>query len=321
MIHPAYNKPMKRLGLSVLLGLCFHPAQAQVALPQALARVSEEAAVFQENLPKMIGQETLTQKALLPPSRLVTFGPRGNVAPPKPRVVSHEVISEYSVGHLKNSDSQNLFEFRQVVTVDGKPVRSVESARRELTAGIRSQDDSLRKRMLQDYAKFGLVDVASDYGLILLAFTRRGLETTTVQASGTGRIGADPALILAWKQASSDAGELEFRNRQAVRQALQGTLWVRASDGLPLRIQAWAEYDQSKHRIRDEATVEYAMSSHGFLMPASVVHHHIVDGQVMTENLYRYDSFKLFGSDSDIKFTEIPDPPPAGASGPTGIRK
>lgn len=323
----AYNNPMACLGLDVgsalrlaaVANVALFTLGAQVTVPQALARVSEEAAVFQENLPKTVAQETLTQKAVLPPSRLITFGSHGAVSPPKPRIVSHEVVSEYSVGHLKNSDSQNLFEFRQVVSVDGKPVRSVESARRELTLGIRSQDDAVRKRMLQDYAKFGLVDVASDYGLILLAFTKRGLATTAVKLEGTARIGADDALVLAWKQATADGGELEFRGRQAVRQPLQGTLWVRATDGLPLRIQAWAEYEQSKHRIRDEATVEYAMSSHGFLTPASVVHHHIVDGQLMTENLYRYDAFKLFESDSDIKFTEVPDGP-TGATGPTGIR-
>ena len=292
----------------ILLGLA-GTAQAQMTSEKALARVSEEAAVFQENLPKSIAQETLTQHARLAASRYVALGPRAAVTPPKPRVVSHEVVSEYSVGHLKNSDSQNLFEFRQVVSVDGKSVRSAESARRELTMGIRSQDDNVRKRMLQDYAKFGLVDVATDYGLILLAFTKRGLETMQVKGSGESRIGADTALVLAWKQISSDAGELEFRGRQAVRQALQGTLWVRASDGLPLRIQAWAEYDQSKHKIRDEASVEYAMSSHGFLTPASVVHRHIVDGQTMTENLYRYEAFRLFSSDSELKFTEVPDAP------------
>lgn len=311
---------MSRLGLAKLTAsLGFFsalPAYAQLSPSQALTRVSEEAAIFQENLPKTIGQETLTQKAMLPPSRLVTFGPHGAVSP-KPRMVSHEVISEYSVGHLKNSDTQNLFEFRQVVTVDGKPVRSLESARRELTLGIRSEDDSRRKRMLQDYAKYGLVDVASDYGLILLAFTKRGLATTTIQPQSMSRIGADSALLFAWKQANADSGELEFRGHVAVRQPLQGTLWVRASDGLPLRVQAWAEYEQSKHVIRDEATVEYAMSSHGFLVPASVIHRHIVDRQLMTENLYRYGGFKLFGSDSEIKFTELPDGP-GGPTGPTG---
>jgi hypothetical protein len=283
---------------------------------QAMARVGEEASVFQQNLPKAIAQETLTQQALLPPSRLITFGSRGDVAAPKLRTISHEVVSEYSVGHLKNSDSQNLFEFRQVVSVDGKPVRSAESARRELTLGIRSQDDSVRKRMLQDYAKFGLVDVATDYGLILLAFTKRGIETMQIAPAGQDRIGADPALVLAWKQSSSDAGELEFRGRQVVRQALEGKLWVRASDGLPLRVQAWAEYEQAKRKVRDEASVEYAMSSHGFLTPASVVHRHIVDGRTITENLYRYQAFRLFSSDSELNFTEVPDLPPAAPALP-----
>jgi hypothetical protein len=300
---------MRRALAAVSLGICAS-VQAQVTPSQALARTTEEAAVFQENLPKALAQEVLTQKAMLPPSRLVTFGPRGNVAPPKLRIVSHEVVSEYSVGRLKNSESQNLFEFRQVVSVDGKPVRSVESARRELTLGVRSQDDSVRKRMLQDYAKFGLVDVATDYGLILLAFTKRGLETMQVEPAGKTRIGADAALVFRWKQVTSDAGELEFHGRQVVRQPLQGTLCVRASDGLPLRIQAWAEYEQSKRKIRDEASVEYAMSSHGFLTPASVAHRHIVDGQTITENLHRYDAFRLFSTDSELNFTEVPDLPP-----------
>lgn len=304
---------MQRLVLAALSLSIWGSAQAQVMPAQAIARVSEEAAVFQENLPKTIAKETLTQQALLPPSRLVTFGSRGNIAAPQLRMVSHEVVSEYSVGHLKNSDSQNLFEFRQVISVDGKAVRSIESARRELTYGLRSQDDSVRKRMLQDYAKFGLVDVATDYGLILLAFTKRGLETMQVKPSGQSRIGADAALVLAWKQISSDAGELEFRGRQVVRQALEGTLWVRASDGLPLRIEAWAEYEQAKRKIRDEASIEYIMSSHGFLTPASVVHRHLVDGHMITENLYRYEAFRLFSSDSELKFTEVPDLPPAPA--------
>ncbi len=63
--------------------------------------------------------------------------------------------------------------------------------------------------MLQDYARFGLVDVATDYGLILLAFTTRGLKTMQVRPAGESRIGADAALAFDWKQDSSDAGELD----------------------------------------------------------------------------------------------------------------
>ena len=107
---------------------------------------------------------------------------------------------------------------------------------------------------------------------------------------------------------------LEFSGKQAVRRALQGTLWVRKSDGLPLRVQAWTEHAQSNQTIRDEATVDYTLSPHGFLTPASVVHRHLVGGQLMTENLYRYEPFKLFTADAEIKFTELPEPaspPPA----------
>jgi hypothetical protein len=300
---------MLRLALALSVIGCA-PAPAQLSSEQALLRVSEEAAVFQGNLPKSLTQETLMQKAWMPAPRLQPSA--GGLTPtmPKPRLISHEVISEYSVGPLKNSGSRNLFEFRQVISVDGKAVRTLESARHELTLGIRSQDDAVRKRMLQDYARYGLVDVATDYGLILLAFTRRGMEDLKIKAAGTGRIGADPVLIFNWEQNSSDAGELEFRGRQAVRRALQGRLWVRAADGLPLRVQAWAEYDQAKHHIRDEASVDYIASAHGFLTPASVVHRHLVDHQLMTENLYRYEPFKLFAADSELKFTDALEPLP-----------
>ncbi len=301
---------MFRLAFASLLIGCV-AASAQLTPEQLLSRVSEEAALFQENLPKSLTQETLSQKAWMPPSR---FQPRAGAAAatlPRPRVVSHQVVSEYSVGPLKNSESHNLFEFRQVISVDGKPVRSAESARRELTLGIRSQDDTVRKRMLQEYARYGLVDVASDYGLILLAFTKRGREGMEIEIAGQNRIGADAVVVFAWKQNDSGAGELSFRGRQAIRRALQGTLWVRASDGLPLRIETWAEYEQSKHRVRDQATVDYIVSTHGFLTPVSVLHRHIVDSQLMTENLYRYDPFKLFAADSELKFTELTDPAPA----------
>ena len=60
--------------------------------------------------------------------------------------------------------------------------------------------------------------------------------------------------------------------------------------------------DEARQTIRDEATVDYAMSQHGFLTPASVFHRHLVNGGVMTENLYRYDPFKLLQTTSTIQF-------------------
>ena len=38
-----------------------------------------------------------------------------------------------------------------------------------------------------------------------------------------------------------------------------------------------------------------------------------IDGQPITENLYRYQPFKMFSADAEIKFTEIETPPPPPA--------
>jgi hypothetical protein len=214
------------------------------------------------------------------------------------------------VGTLKESNSPDLVEFRQVVSVDGRRVQSAEHARHALSLGIQSPDDRVRKRMLEDFARHGLVDVATDYGIILLAFTKRGLENMQVKPAGEARVGAEDALVFSWRQTSPAGGELEFFGNQSTHRPLQGLLYVRKSDGLPLRVQAWAEHPDAKHIIRDEAAVDYALSTHGFLMPASVVHRHLVDGQLKTENLYRYEPFKLFSADTEIKFTEVPETPP-----------
>ena len=281
-----------------------------LTLPEILARVAEEADVLEQNAPKALTQETLEQRTMiLPPRSLLRVGKAATVAP-KPRLVVREIVSEYSVGTLKESNSPDLVEFRQVVSVDGRRVQSAEHARHALSLGIQSQDDRVRKRMLEDFAKHGLVDVATDYGLILLAFTKRGLENMQVQPAGETRVGTEEALVFSWRQTSAAGGELEFFGNQSVRRPLQGMLYVRKSAGLPLRVQAWAEHPDEKRMIRDEAAVEYALSTHGFLMPASVVHRHLVDGELKTENLYRYEPFKLFSADAEIKFTEVPETPP-----------
>ena len=302
----------------LVCSLALTAAQAQTTVSQAMARVAEEAAVFEENIQKCLTQETLTQTASMPPSRFHPAAGAAATIVPKPRTVTHEVVSEYSVGRLKNSDSKNLYEFRQVTAVDGKAIQSVEKARRALSMNIRSQDEQVRKRMLEEYAKFGLVDVATDYGLILLAFTRRGLDNMQIQPAGSAMIGADAATIFNWKQVSDTGGELEFHGRMAVHQALSGRLWVRSRDGVPLRVEAWAEYGTGDKKVRDEGIVDYTMSAHGFLTPVSVSHKHFVGGHPITENHYRYEPFKLFSADAEIKFDTDP---PAKKDAPAVIKK
>jgi hypothetical protein len=279
----------------------------------ALRRTVEEADALQRNITRAISQESLEQRAQLPPSRFKPRIGKDTTAAPKPRLQVRKIVSEYSVGTLQETGSADLHEFRQVISVDGRTVQSEESARHALSLGIQSRDDRVRKRMLEDFAKHGLVDIATDYGLILLEFAPRGIENLNIAPLAEARIGADVAQIFAWRQKTATGGELEFHGRQVVRQPLEGRLWARKPDGVPLRVDAWAQYSDGSHRIRDEATVDYVQSPHGFLTPVSVFHRHLIDGQAITENLYRYAPFRLFSSDAEIKFTEVPETPPPAA--------
>lgn len=295
--------------LGILIALATTPVPAQPALPQILSRVAEEAEVFQQNLPNSLTREVLVQRTELPPAR---FRPRigaGALAPLTVRTQTREIVSEYTIGPLTSAPGSNLVEWRQVVEVDGRSIRSPEAARQSLTLNLKTPDEKLRKRMLEEFVHYGLVDVATDYGLILLAFNKRGLAKMDCMLADSAWIGAEEAVSIAWKQKSAESGELAFRGRQVTHTPLEGLLWVRASDGLPLRVQMWAEFRDSKRVIRDEASVDYVMSPHGFITPASVLHRHVVDGRPITENLYRYDAFRLFRAETELKFTDIPEMP------------
>lgn len=239
----------------------------------------------------------------MPPVR---FHPRAGTAlalAVGPRLRIREVQSEFSFGARHDAQSRNLFEYRQVLAIDGEEQQSQDDALKNLTRDLQSSTDRVRKHMLEQFARTGLVDVATDYALLLLAFTSEGQKQMRITPLGRGYIGADAALSFSWQQTGSQTGILEFHGQESVRRPLEGTLWLRECDGLPLRISSWMEYtDASSHRIREEATVDYDLSPHGFLTPASVFHRYLVNGDAITENLYHYDPFKLFTATSSISF-------------------
>jgi hypothetical protein len=282
-------------------------AMAQEPTPDILSRVAEEAELLAQKVPNALAQETLEQRTL----RMLWPPPTGNKDDQASELrLARTIVSEYTVAPLKDSESKELVEFRQVISVDGRAVQSAESARHALSLGVLSAGESARKRMLEVFAKHGLQDVATDYALILLAFTNLGQKSLKILPSGEDRVGPDEALVFAWAQSTPGGGQLSFHGNQSARLPLTGKLWARKSDGVPLRVWVWAVQTVTGHSIRDEATIDYVMSTHGFVMPVSVLHHHLVDGQLRTENLYRYDPFKLFSADIQIQFPEPDAQPP-----------
>jgi hypothetical protein len=285
---------------ALLLALLANPG---VEIAPFLARLSEEAEAFRRLAPQTLSQETWHQKALVAKRRLL---PRlgKSALQGEYHYVSRNVVSEYGFATFKQGPEM-LHEFRQVVSVDGKATGRADDARRALTLGLLSSDDRLKKRMLEDFRRLGVVEPAVDFGQILLLFTRRALDRYAFRPAGKALIGAEPAVVYRFEQTAGDGTFTVFAGREMRTVRLRGHVWSRASDFRPLRIAIETVPSELTAR-RDEAQVEYAMSPHGVLLPASVLHRAWDGDLLLTENHYQYAPFRRFAVDAEIKFTEVP---------------
>jgi hypothetical protein len=184
----------------------------------------------------------------------------------------------------------------------GRKVATQQDARRTLAMGMRSEDDEVKKRMLERFEKHGLAGAAADFGQVLLLFGRRQLQDYDFRPDGEGRIGADAALIVAFRQRGGDGSLLVFEKRKAIHLPLEGRLWVRRSDSRPLRVELSSTRKEGNAEIGDEATVDYIVNAHGVSAPASVIHREFTGSTLIVENVFRYSPFRVFSVDADIKF-------------------
>jgi hypothetical protein len=280
---------------------CSARAQQNADLQAMLNRVSEEAEVFAYSARAVLSEETLRQKAR---KGAVRFRPRiGEAATklPKEEFQTREIVSEYGYSSFKDSPAA-LHEFRTITSVDGKKVATQEKARRTLTMGMRSNDDGVKKRMLQDFEKHGLIGAATDFGQLILLFSKRRLKDYEFEIKGRDRIGADTAIVIAFHQNEGKEALTVFAHNAALRNTLQGFLWVRLPDYLPLRIRLLTSRKEGPFIMNTEGTVDYAMSTHGCLLPASVVHRDVIGDKLITENIFQYTPFRKFGAESELKF-------------------
>src|SRR5436305_15310397 len=108
-------------------------------LTDILSRVSEEAEVFRRVAPQTISEEALGQRSLKPPPR---FRPRvgagATAAAPPPEYRTRTIVSEYSYSTLQDAPGA-LHEFRQVISVDGRSIKTPEQARHALSLGLKSE--------------------------------------------------------------------------------------------------------------------------------------------------------------------------------------
>ncbi len=265
------------------------------------ARLSEEAEAFQKLATQVLGKEILHQTSQRPQGR---FHPRVGNAVPAPTWKDRDIVSEYGFTSFSGEPSA-LHELRQVVSVDGHKVGDAKKAEDSLAKLITATDDARKREVLKQFEKYGLVGAVTDFGQLILLFTRRELERYEFASRGPRMAGVTQALVFSYKQLDGPEALtlIEANKKDRTRRLrVEGEIWVRDKDYLPLRITLAATEGEGVLALREQASVEYAMSRYGALLPTSTEHSELRGGKVVAQNRFTYTDFRKFGASSDVKF-------------------
>lgn len=294
-----YPQDSMRLACALLL---LAPLFADDLANRMRARVSEEAEAFQRLAPEVLGEETLHQRSLKPPSR---FHPRVGTSAttsPKAEYQDRAIISEYGFTTLSGG---SIHELRQVTSVDGKKVEDTKRAQKALAKAITASDDGRKLALLKQFEKYGLIGAVTDYGQALLLFTRQNLARYEFVLKGENWLGGQKVRVFGYRQI--DGPEtltvIEEKNNDQVKHLrIEGELWVQRESLVPVRVILSTSQGQGDDRIKEEASVDYAMSPYGAVLPTRTEHRETRAGKITVENNFLYTNFKKFGASSDISF-------------------
>jgi hypothetical protein len=266
------------------------------------ARVSEEAEAFQRLAPEVLGEETLHQRSMKPQGR---FHPRVGNAPVEPEWRERTIVSEYGFSSFSEGNSSSLHELRQVTSVDGKKIEDTKKAQQALAKAITASDDARKKTMLKQFEKYGLLGAVTDYGQALLLFTRRNMERYEFTTRGMNSLNGQAVRVFGYRQLDGPETVTiieENRGDRVKHVPIEGELWVRSDNFVPVRITMIATQGAEPDRVKEEASIDYAMSAFGALLPIKTAHRETRGGKMDAENQFSYANFKKFGSSAEISF-------------------
>ncbi len=292
--------------MQLLLVLLLIPLmRADEVTEKMTARVSEEADAFQRLAPEVLGQETVRQRSMKPAARLRPRAGTAATTPPMPKYQERTIVSEYGFTSLSDGESRSLHEVRQVTLVDGKKIEETKKAQTVLAQAISANDDEHKKALLKQLEKYGLSGAVTDYGQALLLFTRRNMERNEFTARGSHWLNGQSVQVFGYRQIDGP-GMLtlieEKKNDRVKHLRIEGELWVRSDDFVPVRIVMAAGRGADADQVKEEASVDYTMSGFGALLPLKTEHRETRGGKVAAENDIRYSDFKKFRVSSGITF-------------------
>jgi hypothetical protein len=271
-----------------------------------LARASQEAEKYFANITRVVGTETLRQKAARVERR---FKPRvGSTALPPLQWQQREVISEFGVSAFPEAGGV-LHEIRKVQQVDGRQIRKPEEARFSLATDMRNADDRLRRKLLLDFEKHGLLGAATDFTLSLLMFRPEAIDNFTFGPVSEKRLGPDEVLAVVFRQRDGAAQFTVYEGSRTSRSQLQGEVWLRKPDGVPVRVVLVAASNFNPgEAIIDEGVTDYFMAGEGYLLPAAVRHRRMRNRELILEEVSAFTRFQRFSAGVEIKFGEEVSP-------------
>jgi hypothetical protein len=306
--HCAFLSPYAQgMRVSLILALAYPvfvlPLAADQLTQQMTARLADEADAFQRLAPKVLGTETLHQKALKSPAK---FHPRvGGAARSAPQAEwrEKEIVSEYAYASL-GGDTQTIHEVRKVVSADGKPVEDARKAQQTLAKIITSNDQERKLQLLKAFEPYGLTGEVTDFGQMILLFHPRSIGRFEFRLEGLEILGKVHTLVFHYNQIDGAGAVTVFdaSHKDAARGVrAEGRVWVVEDTYLPVRISMLSTSGEL-NSVREEATVDYELSRFGVLLPAATLHRETIGGRLVTENHFVYSDFHKFGADSDISF-------------------
>ena len=295
---------MRVLILLALVCASVRPVKSDERTQQLVQRLSQEADAFRRLAPNVVGQETLFQRAQKPPKGgfRVRIGASATNAP-QPSWQERRIISEYSFASFAGEGGA-IHELRRVTSLDGRKLQDSKKAQDELAAIVMAADDKRKKELLTQFEKYGLLGAVTDFGQLLLLFTPGDVNHYEFTFRRTENQGTAHLLVFSYQQI--DGAEaltvVDARRGQEARNIrLRGEVWVRENDFLPVRV-TLVSGQQGQDLVREEASVEYAMSPFGALLPFFTEHHELRGATVVAENKFSYTDFHKFAASSDIKF-------------------
>ncbi|MGH9614672.1 MAG: hypothetical protein ACRD4P_16515, partial [Bryobacteraceae bacterium] len=279
--------------LACAAGMMWQFAPTASPEDRILADVAQHAARFWESATLYVGRETwrttIPQAASAAPRRFHRHSRPASGS--SSSIPAHEVVSYYAFSGFRKSP-EALREFRQIVSIDGKKVKG-DTSLEAFESGLARSDDRWRQKLLDDFEDAGEGGEVTDFGQILLLFTKASQHHYQFHIARHAELNNQPAIALVYEQASGNQSVHFISGPQTEdKQPLRGELWVRQQDHLPLKVSMTATHKEGGNAIRDEAEVAYAPLPDGALLPESVTHLRYVRDKLISRDTLSYSDWQ-----------------------------